>query len=346
MKISVLIPVHNEEKMIFRCIDSCLSQTRVPDEIIAINDGSTDRTGIILAEFGDSIKVITIPIATGNKSRAQEIGLAHVTGDIVFATDGDSILDNKFFELIENDFESDPNLSVVAGYVESMQHNILTSIREIDYTLGQDLYKRAQACTNFILVIPGCAGAFKAELFHNGTINFEHDTLTEDLDFTYKLNSKRLKIKFNTKAIVYTQDPPTILSYINQMRRWYGGGWQNLSKHYRIIFISPSAAIILTPSYLEGLLFSIVFFIMPIFSLYLFVIILFLYFVTGVVIGTYAAIRKKRIDLLLASPFLVFLNILNSYIFIEQFFFEIIIKKKNMVWFHPERITSIAPNKA
>jgi len=343
MKISILIPAHNEEKMISQCVDSCLHQTRIPDQIIVVNDGSTDSTGEILAQYGDKIQVIHTEKALGNKSVAQELGLTYVTGDVVIATDGDSILEEHFVEYVEKDFNADPELSVVAGYVKSMRHNVLTALREIDYVLGQDLYKRAQACTNFILVIPGCAGAFKTHLFHDGTINFEHDTLTEDLDFTYKLNATKHKIKFNRNVVVYTQDPPTLLSYINQMRRWYGGGWQNLKKHLGIIVNEPRAALILTPTYLEGLLFSMMLFVIPLVSTTLFFEILILAILLNVVVGAYSAIRRKRLELFLVSPFVIVLSILNAYIFMEQFAKEIVLHRRNMEWFHPERKHTVAP---
>ena len=334
---SILIPAHNEEKMIALCVQSCLNQTRSVDEIIVINDGSTDNTENILREFGNKIKVITIKKATGNKSKAQEIGIKSVKTNIVVATDGDTILHPKFIESIEKEFIADNKVAAVMGYVESVKHNTLTALREIDYTIGQDLYKRAQLYIGFILVIPGCAGAFKTELFHKKMITFDHDTLTEDLDFSYKINELGLPVKFNYQAIVYTQDPPTIHSYINQMRRWYGGGWQNLKKHFPIIFKNPKASLILSTMHLEGLAFSSIILITPLINIFLFLKLLLAYFFVGIIIGTYASIRKKRFDLFLVSPLFFFLPLLNSFILMEQFVKEIILNKKNMTWFHPER---------
>jgi glycosyltransferase involved in cell wall biosynthesis len=56
-----------------------------------VDDGSTDATPQILATYGDKIKVVTIPVATGNKSYAQEQGISHVTSEVFIATDGDTI---------------------------------------------------------------------------------------------------------------------------------------------------------------------------------------------------------------------------------------------------------------
>lgn len=335
--ITILIPAHNEEKMIASCVDSCLMQTRAADQIIVVNDGSTDATGAILARYGDGITVITNVIATGNKSRAQEIGLPYITSDIFIATDGDTVLDEHFVENIEREFMEHPETGAVAGYVQSMKGNYLTAAREIDYVFGQDLYKYAQACINYIFVISGCAGAFKTSLFRDGTICFDHDTLTEDLDFTYKLHVAGLPIRFNVNAIAYTQDPHTLSSYVNQMRRWYAGGWQSLMKHWRIMFRDPNAALILSLTYIEGLIFSFLFFVTLFVNTVIFFKLFALYFVIGAVIGLYAAVRRKRIDLFFYSPVGTLLRVLHAYLFLEQFVIEIVFGRQNMVWFHPER---------
>ncbi len=341
LKISVLIPAHNEEKMISACILSCLKQTRKPDQILVVDDGSTDGTSEILKKYKDKITLIRIPKATGNKSKAQELGIKKVTGDIFIATDGDTIIDKNFIKLVEQDFKNDKDLSVVAGYVKSTKYNFLTSLREIDYTIGQDIYKRAQSTIGFVLVVPGCAGVFKTSLFRDGTINFEHDTLTEDLDFTYKINKAGLKIKFNRRAVVYTQDPDTLSSYINQMRRWYGGGWQNLKKHFDVSVTKPSAALMLSMSYIEGFMSPLLFFVVPFLNMVFFLKLLVLYLVSNIVMGIYSSIKKGRIDLLLYSPLGVILTYINAYVFFEQFFKEMILNKKSMKWFHPERRSEV-----
>jgi len=123
MKISILIPCHNEEKSIKKCVESCFEQTRRPDEILVVNDGSTDNSLKILESFGERIKIINIPRATGNKSYAQEIGLRLVTDDIFITTDGDTILDKEFVKIIEDDFSADSRLAAVGGYVKSQKYN-------------------------------------------------------------------------------------------------------------------------------------------------------------------------------------------------------------------------------
>jgi cellulose synthase/poly-beta-1,6-N-acetylglucosamine synthase-like glycosyltransferase len=335
MKISILIPAHNEEKAIKNCLDSCLNQSRMPDEILVVNDGSTDKTAKILASFKNKIRKISIREATGNKSFAQEIGLPHITGDVFICTDADTILDKNFVEVIEKEF-SNPETTAVAGYVKSLKHNWLTACRALDYAIGQNIYKLAQSYINFLFVVPGSASAYRTRLFKKH-ITFDHDTVTEDLDFTYKFNKKGLRIKYNREAIVYTQDPPTIESYINQMRRWFGGGWQNLMKHLRTIK-GPAKALELSLMYIEGLMFSILCFLIPLINIRIMLYLIVIYFLMIQTLAIYAALREKRLDILFTALPYMLLIFINAIIFLEQFFKEVILKKKNLSWFQPDRI--------
>lgn len=334
-KISIIIPCYNEEKGLAACINSCLNQTRKPDQILVINDGSTDGSAEILACYGSRIDVITMPVSTGNKSFAQEKALEMVIGDIFVTTDGDTILDPRMLEEVEKSFTENLEIVAVGGYVKSLPYNWLTACRELDYIIGQDLHKVAQSNLNALFVVPGCAGAFKTEVFKK-FIKFEHDTLTEDLDFTYKLHKNFFKIAYNTKAIAYTQDPGTLGQYINQMRRWYCGGWQNLRKHYGVLN-KPTNALQLSLTYFEALIFSVALFILPLINIKFFEYFMIPYVLCLLALGVYAAIKRNRIELFIFAPAYLLLIFINSYIFLEQFVKEIVLNRNNMVWFHPDR---------
>lgn len=76
MKISLLIPSYNEEKSLEKSIKSALLQTRALDEIIVINDGSTDSTEAILKKLSLAypiLNVVNLEKNTGNKSKAQQV---------------------------------------------------------------------------------------------------------------------------------------------------------------------------------------------------------------------------------------------------------------------------------
>lgn len=335
MKISILIPCFNEEVTIEKCLASCLNQTRPADEIVIVDDSSTDKTPEILKKYGNKIKVVKTPRNTGNKSYAQEYGLQFVTGDIFITTDGDTLLDKDFVKIVEINMQ-DESIDAVSGYVKSLKYNWITACRALDYTVSQNIDKLAQDYMNFIFVIPGAAGAFRTEFFKQ-KIAFNHDTLTEDLDFTYRLHELGRKIKYDRTAICYTQDPSTLKSYITQMRRWFGGGWQNLSKH-NFLPKSPGMALELSLIYIEGLIYSFMMFFLPIINLYLTIYILFLYAIVVMGLSIFAAIKEKRLEFLFILPSYIFIKYINAYVFLEQFVKEIILKKKSLVWLKPKRV--------
>ena len=339
MKISILIPCYNEELTIERCLLSCINQTRAADQIIVVDDSSTDNTYNILKqfekEFDGLIKIVKTPKNTGNKSYAQEYGMQFIDSDVFITTDGDTILHRDFLKTVEADME-DQSVVAVAGYVKSLRYNWITACRALDYAISQNIDKLAQSYLNYIFVIPGAAGAFRTDIFKN-KITFDHDTICEDLDFTYRFNEMGYKIKYNRKVICYTQDPTTLKSYINQMRRWFGGGWQNLQKHFDVPS-RPGMAFELSLIYIEGLIYSFMMFLLPIISLYITLYLMSAYLFVLFCLAVFGSIKEKRYDTLLYLPAYIFIKYVNAWIFIEQFFQEIVFKRKNLIWFKPNRV--------
>lgn len=335
MKISLLVPCYNEEKSLAASIRSCLRQTRKFDQLLFIDDCSSDNTPKILKSYGRKIKHRRTRRNTGNKSGAQEFGMKFITGDVVVTTDADTLLDKNFVREIEKTFK-DPDVSAVAGYVQSIPYNWLTLCRAYEYVMGQNIHKLAQHYMKYIFVMPGAASAFRTEMFRK-YITFDHDTITEDLDFTYKLHNNRLGIVFNPKAITFTQDPANLRNYINQMRRWFGGGWQNLVKHYSCVHKSPIRAFELSLIYSEGIIFSILLFAIPLINPWYGLWQLAGYFLIASFFSVWAAWKEQRPMLFFAPiPYLILIFV-NAYVYLEQFVKEVILKKKNLIWFKPER---------
>lgn len=99
MKISVIIPAFNTEEYISACINSLLMNEIENIEIIAINDGSTDNTGLILDGFDDP-RVSVIHTENKGQSSARNTGVAASTGDyIIFVDSDDKLADNAIDRL-------------------------------------------------------------------------------------------------------------------------------------------------------------------------------------------------------------------------------------------------------
>lgn len=99
MLISVVVPVYNTAPWLRRCLDSVCAQTYRNLEILCVNDGSTDDSATILAEYAakdERIKVITQE--NGGLSAARNAALEHATGEWVAGVDSDDYIAPDLFE--------------------------------------------------------------------------------------------------------------------------------------------------------------------------------------------------------------------------------------------------------
>lgn len=99
--ISVIIPVYNVEVYLEACIDSVLNQTRMPNEIILVDDGSTDCSGAICDAFSENSDIIrVIHKANGGLSDARNVGIREATSEyLMFLDSDDTILSDAIEKL-------------------------------------------------------------------------------------------------------------------------------------------------------------------------------------------------------------------------------------------------------
>lgn len=137
LKVSIIVAVYNVEKYIQRCLDSLLAQTYHNIEIILVDDGSTDRSGIICDEYvhNDSrCKVIHKP--NGGVSTARQAGLDVATGDYVIHADPDDYADaNMIEELLAKAIETDADIVTCDFYMNEKRQTLR-------YTNSDDLLKK------------------------------------------------------------------------------------------------------------------------------------------------------------------------------------------------------------
>lgn len=100
-KISVIIPCYNTEKYLGKCIDSILNQTYKNIEIILVDDGSIDNTGIICDDYALKDKrVRVIHKENGGASSARNTGINIATGDYLAFADSDDWMVNRTYEYL------------------------------------------------------------------------------------------------------------------------------------------------------------------------------------------------------------------------------------------------------
>ncbi len=87
-KVSVVVPVYNREKTVVRAVDSVIEQSIKPEEIIVVNDGSTDGTADVIKDYGNKIIGINLPNNSG-PSAARNEGVKHAKSDWIAFLDSD-----------------------------------------------------------------------------------------------------------------------------------------------------------------------------------------------------------------------------------------------------------------
>lgn len=116
--ISIVVPVYNVEKYLKRCLESILSQTMKNLEIILVDDGSTDQSGIICDEYAkkDS-RIKVVHKKNGGLSSARNAGLAIAQGEYVGFVDSDDDIENIMYERMYETIEKENVDFVMSDYI-------------------------------------------------------------------------------------------------------------------------------------------------------------------------------------------------------------------------------------
>lgn len=112
-RVSVILPTFNRAGLIGETLKSLLAQRRPVDEILVIDDGSTDATGEVVAGFGAPVRYLRKQ--NGGKAHALNLGLQASTGDLVWICDDDDLLLPQACARLAGALDADPRLDFCAG---------------------------------------------------------------------------------------------------------------------------------------------------------------------------------------------------------------------------------------
>ena len=148
-KLSIIIPVFNGEKFIKRCVDSVLNQSMYIDEIIIINDNSTDGTIEILEKNYSNlvnIKIINLKKNHG-VSYCRNLGIEKSSGEYIGFVDSDDYVEVNMFEKMYNNAK-DNNLDIcICNFVEVNQQNRIKS----KYKNNEEILERDKSLEKYLL---------------------------------------------------------------------------------------------------------------------------------------------------------------------------------------------------
>ena len=188
-KISIIVPIYNEEENLRKCIESLINQTYKELEIILINDGSTDKSKEIIESFKDK-RIIAIHKKNTGISDTRNIGIGKSTGDYIMFVDSDDYLELNCIErLIETAEKENSEIVMFNYYLETPSKRIEIKLPKIE---ARNLKEDKDLLTKIHL--GPCTKIFKAELIKDNL--FPLNLKYEDVPFVVEAVIKAGKISF------------------------------------------------------------------------------------------------------------------------------------------------------
>ncbi len=115
LRLNLVIPVYNEEQYIGACLEAVVNQVRVPDEVIVVDNGSTDATRTVVDGFADRLPLTILSESRQGAMYARDTGFDAADGEVICRIDADTLLDPHWCERVEQYMESNPELDAIAG---------------------------------------------------------------------------------------------------------------------------------------------------------------------------------------------------------------------------------------
>lgn len=224
--VTILLPCHNEESHAVETVTH-LAALDYPDyEIIAINDGSKDRTGAILDALAARIPRLRVMHLAQNqgKSTAMNVGALAARSEILVGTDGDALLDRHSLTWFVRRLQSDPELGGVTGNPRIRNRASLfgrMQVGEFSSIIG--LIKRAQSVYGCLFTVSGVMCAFRKRALHDAGW-WDPATITDDVDVSWRVQLAGWRLAFEPKATCWILMPETAKGLWRQRLRWSAGG--------------------------------------------------------------------------------------------------------------------------
>jgi cellulose synthase/poly-beta-1,6-N-acetylglucosamine synthase-like glycosyltransferase len=245
--VTIQLPVYNERYVVERLVDAVCGLDYPRDRLeIQVLDDSTDDTVAIVRAKVDAMKArgylidqICRKDRQGFKAGALEAGLAVARGEFLAIFDADFVPPADFLQKTLPWFQ-EPKVGMVQtrwGHLNE-KYSLLTWIQSIfldgHFLIEHTARNRSGAFFNF----NGTAG-----IWRRGTITtsggWQHDTLTEDLDLSYRAQMKGWKFIFLPDVVCPAELPVDINAFKTQQSRWTTGAVQTARKMLPTIWKSP-----------------------------------------------------------------------------------------------------------
>lgn len=242
-KVTVQLPMFNELYVADRIIE-VISQFDYPRDKFQIQvlDDSTDETTELIAKKvaevaarGINIQHIHRIDRTGYKAGALDAAMDRVEGDFIAIFDADFIPDPDFLQKTMPYFQND-QIGVVQtrwGHINK-SYSILTELQAFGLNGHFAIEQGGRSSAGHFINFNGTGGVWRKKCIEDAG-GWEHDTLTEDLDLSYRAQIKGWKFKYCEDVIAPAELPITMSALKSQQHRWMKGGAECFVKMWKTL---------------------------------------------------------------------------------------------------------------
>lgn len=236
--VTVQLPIYNEYHVVDRLIDT-VGKLDYPRDLLEIQvlDDSQDETRQAaqraverLQSRGFDIKYLHRQQRTGFKAGALEAGLHQARGEFILILDADFVPGPQILRQ-SIDYFSDPGVGMVQmrwGHLNRL-YSLLTRIQSIFLDSHFVIEHTARSRTGRFFNFNGTAGVWRKQAIADAG-GWQHDTLTEDLDLSYRAQLAGWRFVFLPEVEVPAEIPVEINAFKSQQHRWTKGAVQTMRK--------------------------------------------------------------------------------------------------------------------
>jgi len=237
--ITILIPAHNEEMVIYETVRSMLRLDYPKDkyQVVVINDGSSDRTAEIVGQFKDErLKLINIPPEEGGlgKSNALNYGLRNTEGEYIAVYDADNTPNKLALRYLSHEIHTHRTYGAVIGKfrTRNKDRNLLTRFINIETLSFQWMAQAGRWKLFGLCTIPGTNFIVRRSLLEE-IGGWDINAIAEDTELSFRIYQMGYEIASMPLAETFEQEPETLRVWFRQRTRWVNGNIYVLTKHMK-----------------------------------------------------------------------------------------------------------------
>lgn len=244
--VSIMVPAHNEGKVITKTVESLLALDYPHDryEIIVINDNSSDNSSELLGNLqrkheGRNLIIINTDAVTGGKgkSNALNIGFKQSQGELIAIYDADNTPEKTALRYLVAEITNDDTLGAVIGKFRTRNRNtnLLTRFINIETLSFQWMAQAGRWKLFKLCTIPGTNFIMRRSIVES-IGGWDVKAIAEDTEISFRIYMMGYRIKFQPKSVTWEQEPQTVKVWFKQRTRWAKGNIYVIIKNIPLLF--------------------------------------------------------------------------------------------------------------